>query len=81
MGICILAGIGTAGVPAGSIPVVAMILQTYGIPLEGLGLILGVDRFLDMARTTVNVTGDLAAAVYVARGERVDPRMDPAPAP
>jgi len=70
MGICILAGIGTAGVPAGSIPVVAMILQMYGIPLEGLGLILGVDRFLDMARTTVNVTGDLAAAVYVARGER-----------
>ena len=70
MGICILAGIGTAGVPAGSIPVVAMILQMYGIPLEGLGLILGVDRFLDMARTTVNVTGDLAAAVYVARGTR-----------
>jgi len=67
MGICILAGIGTAGVPAGSIPVVAMILQMYGIPLEGLGLILGVDRFLDMARTTVNVTGDLAAAVYVSR--------------
>jgi len=49
---------------------VAMILQMYGIPLEGLGLILGVDRFLDMARTTVNVTGDLAAAVYVARGAR-----------
>lgn len=81
MGICILAGIGTAGVPAGSIPVVAMILQTYGIPLEGLGLILGVDRFLDMARTTVNVTGDLAAAVYVARGERVDPRAQPVAAP
>jgi DAACS family dicarboxylate/amino acid:cation (Na+ or H+) symporter len=70
MGICILAGIGTAGVPAGSIPVVAMILQMYGIPLEGLGLILGVDRFLDMARTTVNVTGDLAAAVYVSNGAR-----------
>lgn len=73
MGICILAGIGTAGVPAGSIPVVAMILQMYGIPLEGLGLILGVDRFLDMARTTVNVTGDLAAAVYVAQGARSQP--------
>lgn len=70
MGICILAGIGTAGVPAGSIPVIAMILQMYGIPLEGLGLILGVDRFLDMARTSVNVTGDLAAAVYVAKGAR-----------
>jgi len=78
MGICILAGIGTAGVPAGSIPVVAMILQMYGIPLEGLGLILGVDRFLDMARTTVNVTGDLAAAVYVAKGARAESPAPPA---
>jgi DAACS family dicarboxylate/amino acid:cation (Na+ or H+) symporter len=69
MGICILAGIGTAGVPAGSIPVIAMILTLIGVPTEGLGLILGVDRFLDMCRTTVNVTGDLAAAVVVARGE------------
>ena len=67
--ICVLAGIGTAGVPAGSIPVIAMILVRYNIPVEGLGLILGVDRFLDMCRTTLNVTGDLAAAVYVARGE------------
>jgi DAACS family dicarboxylate/amino acid:cation (Na+ or H+) symporter len=69
MFICILAGIGTAGVPAGSIPVIAMILGMYGIPAEGLGLILGVDRFLDMCRTTLNVTGDLAAAVVVSRGE------------
>lgn len=67
--ICVLAGIGTAGVPAGSIPVIAMILGMFGIPPEGLGLILGVDRFLDMCRTTLNVTGDLAAAVFVARGE------------
>jgi dicarboxylate/amino acid:cation (Na+ or H+) symporter, DAACS family len=67
--ICVLAGIGTAGVPAGSIPVIAMILVRYNIPVEGLGLILGVDRFLDMCRTTLNVTGDLAAAVYVSRGE------------
>ncbi|WP_164014860.1 dicarboxylate/amino acid:cation symporter [Pyxidicoccus trucidator] len=72
MFICILAGIGTAGVPAGSIPVIAMILGMFKIPVEGLGLILGVDRFLDMCRTTLNVTGDLAAAVYVARGEPVD---------
>ena len=67
--ICVLGGIGTAGVPAGSLPVIAMILVTFGIPIEGLALILGVDRFLDMCRTTLNVTGDLAAAVYVARGE------------
>jgi len=65
--ICVLAGIGAAGVPAGSVPALAMILGIFGIPIEGLGLVLGVDRFLDMCRTTVNVTGDLAAAVYVAR--------------
>ena len=69
MFICVLAGIGTAGVPAGSIPVIAMILGRFNIPPEGLALVLGVDRFLDMCHTTLNVTGDLAAAVYVARGE------------
>ena len=69
VGICILGGIGTAGVPAGSIPVVAMILGVVGVPVEGIGMILGVDRFLDMCRTTLNVTGDLAAAVVVSRGE------------
>jgi DAACS family dicarboxylate/amino acid:cation (Na+ or H+) symporter len=68
--ICILGGIGTAGVPAGSIPVVVMILGLVGVPPEGIGMILGVDRFLDMCRTTINVTGDLAAATVVARGER-----------
>ena len=73
MFICVLAGIGTAGVPAGSIPVIAMILGLFQIPVEGLGLILGVDRFLDMCRTTLNVSGDLAAAVYVARGEEAHP--------
>ena len=67
--ICVLGGIGTAGVPAGSLPVIAMILVTFGIPVEGLALILGIDRFLDMCRTTLNVTGDLVAATYVARGE------------
>ncbi|MGZ6098142.1 MAG: dicarboxylate/amino acid:cation symporter, partial [Myxococcaceae bacterium] len=72
MFICVLGGIGTAGVPAGSLPVIAMILGMFRIPPEGLGLILGVDRLLDMCRTTLNVVGDLAAAVYVARGETVD---------
>jgi len=67
--ICVLGGIGTAGVPAGSIPVVAMILGQVGVPIEGIGIILGVDRFLDMCRTTLNVTGDLVAAVVVSRGE------------
>jgi len=68
--ICILGGIGTAGVPSGSIPVVAMILARVNVPPEGIGLILGVDRFLDMCRTTLNVTGDLCVAVVVSRGER-----------
>lgn len=68
--VCILGGIGTAGVPAGSLPVIALILGMIGVPAEGLGMILGVDRLLDMCRTTLNVTGDLAAAVVVSRGER-----------
>ncbi len=67
--VCILGGIGTAGVPAGSLPVVAMILVMVGVPAEGIGLILGVDRFLDMCRTTLNVTGDLVLATVVSRGE------------
>jgi DAACS family dicarboxylate/amino acid:cation (Na+ or H+) symporter len=69
--ICILGGIGTAGVPSGSIPVIAMILGLVGIPAEGIGLILGVDRLLDMCRTVLNVSGDLAAAVVVSKGEAV----------
>lgn len=81
MFICVLAGIGTAGVPAGSIPVIAMILGMFKIPPEGLALILGVDRFLDMCRTTLNVTGDLAAAVYVSRGEPATPEDPSAPPP
>ena len=65
--VCVLGGIGTAGVPAGSLPVVAMILGMIGVPPEGIGLVLGVDRLLDMCRTTLNVTGDLAATVVVSR--------------
>ncbi|HEU5076225.1 MAG TPA: dicarboxylate/amino acid:cation symporter [Polyangiaceae bacterium] len=77
--ICILAGIGTAGVPAGSLPVIAMILTLLGVPAEGIGLVLGVDRFLDMCRTTVNVAGDLAVATLVAKGEPTPERADEAP--
>jgi DAACS family dicarboxylate/amino acid:cation (Na+ or H+) symporter len=73
MVVCILGGIGTAGVPAGSLPVVAMILAMVNVPPEGIGLILGVDRFLDMCRTSLNVTGDLVGAVVVSRGEPATP--------
>ena len=69
MFVCILGGIGTAGVPAGSLPVVALICGMVGVPPEGIGLILGVDRFLDMCRTTLNVTGDLMLAAVVSTGE------------
>lgn len=63
----ILAGIGTAGVPGGSLPLIMILLQSVGIPPEGLGLILGVDRFLDMCRTTLNVSGDLVIAALVSK--------------
>ena len=64
--ICILAGIGTAGVPGGSLPVIALILVGVGVDPAGIGLILGVDRFLDMCRTTLNVVGDLVAAQTIS---------------
>jgi Na+/H+-dicarboxylate symporter len=79
--VCVLGGIGTAGVPAGSLPVVAMILVMVKVPPEGIGLILGVDRFLDMCRTTLNVTGDLVLATVVSRGEKDDEPEAPAPEP
>lgn len=68
MAVCILGGIGTAGVPAGSLPVIALILAMVGVPPAGIGLVLGVDRFLDMCRTTLNVIGDLVAATVVSAG-------------
>jgi DAACS family dicarboxylate/amino acid:cation (Na+ or H+) symporter len=60
-----LAGIGTAGVPGGSLPLVAVIAQSVGVPAEGIGLIMGIDRLLDMCRTVLNVTGDLVVAACV----------------
>jgi DAACS family dicarboxylate/amino acid:cation (Na+ or H+) symporter len=78
--VCILGGVGTAGVPAGSLPVVAMILGMVGVPPEGIGLVLGVDRFLDMCRTTLNVTGDLVAATVIAAGEEKE-QVQPSPLP
>jgi Na+/H+-dicarboxylate symporter len=64
----ILAGIGTAGVPGGSLPLIVVLLTQVGVPAEGIGLILGVDRFLDMCRTTLNVAGDLVIAKLVSVG-------------
>jgi DAACS family dicarboxylate/amino acid:cation (Na+ or H+) symporter len=67
LGLCILGGIGTAGIPSGSLPVIAMICGIIGLKPEGIAIILGVNTFLDMCRTSLNVTGDLATAVVVSR--------------
>ncbi len=68
---CVITAIGAAGVPGGSLPLLVGILAMFGVPGEGIALILGVDRILDMARTTVNVTGDLVATAVVGRSEGV----------
>ena len=66
----VLAGVGTAGVPGGSPRMVSSVLvKAPGVPGEGIGIILGVDRLLDMSRTVLNVVGDLTIATCVARGE------------
>jgi DAACS family dicarboxylate/amino acid:cation (Na+ or H+) symporter len=67
--LAILGGIGTAGVPSGSIPFIVLVLATVGVNPALIAVILGVDRILDMCRTTLNVVGDLTAATYVARAE------------
>lgn len=68
--LCILAGVGTAGVPGGSLPVIVTILVSIGVPGESIALIYGVDRILDMARTVLNVTGDITAAAYIEHTEK-----------
>tara|TARA_R110002096_G_scaffold324349_3_gene518404 strand:- start:8101 stop:9402 length:1302 start_codon:yes stop_codon:yes gene_type:complete len=73
-----LASIGTAGVPGAGIVMLVIVLQAVDVPVEGIALILGVDRILDMCRTVVNVTGDAAVAVTVAssEGKLTTPRLD-----
>ncbi|MGH9202237.1 MAG: cation:dicarboxylate symporter family transporter, partial [Vicinamibacterales bacterium] len=63
--------VGAAGVPGGSIPLLVGILVMFGVPGEGIAIVIGVDRILDMSRTTVNVCGDLSAATWVARSEKL----------
>jgi len=67
--LAILGGIGTAGIPSGSIPFIIGVLVTINVNPGLIAIILGVDRILDMCRTTLNVTGDITAATYVARSE------------
>lgn len=69
IGMSILASIGTAGVPGVGLIMLAMVFNQVGLPVEGIGLIIGVDRLLDMMRTVVNITGDATVTCIVARGE------------
>jgi Na+/H+-dicarboxylate symporter len=66
----VLASIGTAGVPGVGLIMLAMVLNSVGLPVEGIALIIGVDRLLDMTRTAVNITGDAACAVIVSETEK-----------
>jgi len=65
----VITAIGTAGIPGGPIPLLMMILGMVGVPIEGIAIVLGVDRLLDMCRTVLNVTGDLVTASIVERFE------------
>ncbi len=69
IGMSVITAVGAAGVPGGSIPLLVLVLEMVGVPGEGIALILGVDRILDMSRTVPNVTGDLLASLVVARSE------------
>lgn len=64
-----LASIGTAGVPGAGMVMLAMVLQSVGLPIEGIALVAGVDRIFDMGRTTVNITGDAACSIIVSKLE------------
>jgi len=69
IGMAVLASIGTAGVPGVGLIMLAMVFNQVGLPVEGIALIMGVDRLLDMMRTAVNVTGDATITTIVARAE------------
>ena len=66
---CTLGSIGAAGIPSGSIIFMGMVLTSVGLPIEGIGIILGIDRILDMVRTTINITGDSAITLIVDKTE------------
>jgi len=76
--LAVLTAIGAAGVPGGSLPLMMLVMATVGVPPEGIAIILGVDRILDMARTTLNVSGDISASVYVDRIDRDMEGLPPA---
>jgi DAACS family dicarboxylate/amino acid:cation (Na+ or H+) symporter len=77
--LAVVTAIGVAGIPGGSIPLLMMVLGIVGVPVEGIAIVLGVDRLLDMCRTVLNVTGDLVTAAVVERfeGGELPPPVDP----
>jgi dicarboxylate/amino acid:cation (Na+ or H+) symporter, DAACS family len=78
VGLTVITAIGAAGVPGGSIPLLVGVLAMFGVPPEGIAIVIGIDRLLDMSRTVVNVFGDLTTSLVVAKlqGEW-DPSMVP----
>lgn len=78
LGVSILAGIGTAGVPGGAWPVIGSVAKSLGVPGGAIGMALGIDRILDMSRTVLNVVGDLTIAACVTRWEGRDQELPPA---
>lgn len=67
--LCIFSSIGAAGVPGGSLPLLMIVMSQVGVPPDGIALVLGVDRLLDMGRTVVNVMGDVVCCAYIERAE------------
>ena len=65
----VLASVGTAGVPGAGMLMLSLVLKQAGLPLEGIGVVIGVDRIIDMFRTAVNITGDAVCTMVVARSE------------
>lgn len=76
--LAVLTAIGAAGVPGGSLPLMMLVMATVGVPPEGIAIVLGADRILDMSRTTLNVCGDISASVYIDRVDREWEGMPPA---
>jgi Na+/H+-dicarboxylate symporter len=64
-----LASVGTAGVPGVGLIMLSMVLQQVNLPVEGIALIMGIDRLLDMSRTAINITGDAACSMIIAKKE------------
>jgi DAACS family dicarboxylate/amino acid:cation (Na+ or H+) symporter len=63
--LCVISAVGVAGVPGASLPLLMIVMAQVGVPPDGLAIILGVDRILDMGRTVINVMGDVVTAAYV----------------